>query len=203
MTEGGRTVLWRRRNYPRRKFEAAGAGCSRAGLLRKFGLFNFTRWLFRPKADAPMPKGWVPDPALPRGVPRLLAGRTVSTFTEAEFYSGSSVVTKRLTSPGRCTSRLSTRGGSRCAEHQPTDPEVAKPVDAMPKANALIETTKKLFGRAHNAARARARRGKDPPSGQAKLKFANPTAQIVVLDAGGQYCHRCARKVRIWASTPK
>jgi carboxyl-terminal processing protease len=39
-----------------------------------------------------------------------------------------------------------------------TDPEVAKAVDAMPKANALLETTKKIIVERMNAQHAAAHR---------------------------------------------
>ena len=65
---------------------------------------------------------------------------------------------------------------------------VEKAIDAMPKAKALLDNARKIVAAAH---------GKIRGSCTTKRRSAQiKVPQITVLDAGGQYCHLIARKVR-------
>ena len=148
MTEGGRTVYGGGGITPDEKFEAA--KLDRLELeLGRAGLFNFARWYFGSHSTS-LPKGWMPDAAfLEQFHDYLLQHGT--TFAESEFVQDKDWITRYLAREMYITAFNINESDRVFAQ---TDPEVAKAVDAMPKANALLESTKKIIVERMNAQRA-------------------------------------------------
>jgi carboxyl-terminal processing protease len=71
-----------------------------------------------------------------------------TTFTEAEFVQDRDWITRYLAREMYITAFNIDESDRVFAQ---TDPEVAKAVDAMPKANALLESTKKIIVERMNA----------------------------------------------------
>ena len=141
MTDSGRTVYGGGGITPDEKYEAPKLNKFQIELLRKFGFFNFSAAYFGPKADARMPKGWEPgedivnqfhDYALKNGI----------EFTEADFTANHQWVKEQLKREMYITA-FSWEQSVRVNIQQ--DPEIARAVEAMPKATTLIENAKKLL----------------------------------------------------------
>ena len=152
MTEGGRTVYGGGGITPDEKFEAAKLDHLELELGRA-GLFNFARWYFGSHGTN-LPKGWMPDAAFLEEFHNYLLKHGTS-FTEAEFVADRDWITRYLAREMYITAFNIDESGRIFAQ---TDPEVAKAVDAMPKASALLENTKKILVERMNAQRAAARR---------------------------------------------
>jgi len=209
MTEGGRTVYGGGGITPDEKFEAA--KLDRLELeLGRAGLFNFTRSYFGSHSTT-MPKGWMPDTALVEEFHDYLL-KHGTTFTEPEFIQDREWITRYLAREMYITAFNIDESDRVFAQ---TDPEVAKAVDAMPKANALLESTKKDHRRAHERPAFRCSPVTVAPAVLPPVFLLGPNkthrrqnrrryvtievgshSTIIVLDAGGQYCHLIARKVR-------
>jgi carboxyl-terminal processing protease len=71
-----------------------------------------------------------------------------TTFTESEFVQNKDWITRYLAREMYITAFNIDESDRIFAQ---TDPEVAKAVDAMPKANALLESTKKIIVERMNA----------------------------------------------------
>jgi carboxyl-terminal processing protease len=145
MTEGGRTVYGGGGITPDEKFEAGKLDRLEVELSRS-GLFNFTRWYFGSHSTA-LPKGWMPDAAFLEEFHDYLL-KNGTTFTESEFMLDKDWIKRFLAREMYITAFNLDESDRVFAQ---TDPEVAKAVDAMPKANALIETTKKILVERMNA----------------------------------------------------
>jgi carboxyl-terminal processing protease len=76
-----------------------------------------------------------------------------TNFTESEFIQDRDWITRHLAREMYITAFNINESDRIFAQ---TDPEVAKAVDAMPKANALLETTKKIIVERMNAQHAAA-----------------------------------------------
>jgi len=147
MTEGGRTVYGGGGITPDEKFEAASwiawnwssaaPGCSTSpgGTLAR---------------TVPAAEGLDADTAFLEEFHDYLLKHGTS-FTESEFMQDRDWITRYLAREMYITAFNINESDRVFAQ---TDPEVAKAVDAMPKANALLETTKKIIVERMNAQRA-------------------------------------------------
>ncbi|MSV34203.1 MAG: S41 family peptidase [Bryobacterales bacterium] len=141
MTDAGRTVYGGGGITPDEKYEAAKLNKFQIELLRKSGFFNFSAAYFGPKTDARMPKGWEPDENIVNQLHDYLLKNTVE-FTEADFTANHQWVKEQLKREMYITA-FSWEQSVRVNIQQ--DPEIARAVDAMPKAVTLLENAKKLL----------------------------------------------------------
>jgi carboxyl-terminal processing protease len=145
MTEGGRTVYGGGGITPDEKYEAPKIDRLELELGRN-GLFNFARWYFGSHSTS-LPKGWMPDAAFLEEFHDYLL-KHGTNFTESEFMQDRDWITRYLAREMYITA-FNVDESDRIFSQ--TDPEVAKAVDAMPKASALLETTKKIIVERMNA----------------------------------------------------
>jgi carboxyl-terminal processing protease len=150
MTEGGRTVYGGGGITPDEKFEAAKMDRLEVDLIRA-GLFNFARSYFGSHSTN-LPKGWMPDTAFLEEFHDYLL-KHGTTFADSEFMQDKDWITRYLAREMYITAFNIDESDRVFAQ---TDPEVAKAVDAMPKANALLESTKKILVERMNAQHAAA-----------------------------------------------
>jgi carboxyl-terminal processing protease len=141
MTDSGRTVYGGGGITPDEKFEAAKLNKFQIQVLRNYGFFNFSAHYFGPKADAHLPKGWEPDETLVNEFHQYLLDNKVE-FTEADFTANHQWIKEQLKHEMYITA-FSYEQSVKVGIEQ--DPEIARAVDAMPKATALLENAKKLL----------------------------------------------------------
>jgi carboxyl-terminal processing protease len=152
MTDSGRTVYGGGGITPDEKWEAPKLNKFQIEILRKSGFFNFSAHYFGPKADVRVPKGWEPDEALVNQLHQYLLDNKFE-FTEADFTANHQWVKEQMKREMYVTAFSYEQ--SRVVNIQ-QDPEVAKAVDSMPKAAALLENARKmLVQRVANQERAR------------------------------------------------
>jgi carboxyl-terminal processing protease len=145
MTEGGRTVYGGGGITPDEKFDVPKLNRLEVDLARS-GLFNFARSYFG-SHSINLPKGWMPDAIFIEEFHDYLL-KHGTTFTESEFVQNKDWITRYLAREMYITAFNIDESDRIFAQ---TDPEVAKAVDAMPKANALLESTKKIIVERMNA----------------------------------------------------
>jgi carboxyl-terminal processing protease len=141
MTDAGRTVYGGGGITPDEKFEPAKLNKFQIQVLRNYGFFNFSAHYFGPKADAHLPKGWEPDEALVNEFHQYLLDNKIE-FTEADFTANHQWVKEQLKHEMYITA-FSYEQSVRVGIEQ--DPEIARAVEAMPKATSLLENAKKLL----------------------------------------------------------
>ncbi|HUB34366.1 MAG TPA: S41 family peptidase [Bryobacteraceae bacterium] len=107
--------------------------------LSRTGLFNFTRAYFS-KHSANLPKNWMPDENVIEGLHEYLLKNDVK-FTEKEFTADHDWI-KRYLAREMYIYAFNVDESDRMFAQ--TDPEVAGAVDAMPKAEALLESAHKV-----------------------------------------------------------
>jgi carboxyl-terminal processing protease len=143
MTDGGRTVYGGGGITPDEKWEQPKLDRLEAELYR-FGLFDFTRSYFGSHSTS-VPKGWMPDDQvlteLHDFMQRRAAEKNLAPFPEADFVKDREWI-KRYLSKEMYTTAFNVDESDAMFAH--TDPEVAKAVEDMPKAAALLETAKKI-----------------------------------------------------------
>jgi carboxyl-terminal processing protease len=139
MTDSGRTVYGGGGITPDEKWEAPKLGRFQSEVMRKFAFFDFTsRYLGT--HDAKLPKGWQPDQVILNEFHQYLLTTGV-TFTEAEFAENNDWIKDQLRRQ-IYLSAFSIDEARRLTIE--TDPEVAKAIESLPKAKALLETAKKV-----------------------------------------------------------
>jgi carboxyl-terminal processing protease len=139
MTDGGRTVYGGGGITPDEKYENPKLSRFQVELLRN-GLFNFSRTYFGSKAPN-LPAGWMPDEkTLGELKAYLLSHGTF--FTDAEFSNNREWINRNLARE-MYTSAFNVDESD--AMFARTDPEVAKAVELMPKASALLLSAKKVL----------------------------------------------------------
>jgi carboxyl-terminal processing protease len=141
MTDAGRTVYGGGGITPDEKFEPAKLNKFQIQVLRNYGFFNFSAHYFGPKADAHLPKGWEPDEALVNEFHQYLLDSKIE-FTEADFTANHQWVKEQLKHEMYITA-FSYEQSVRVGIEQ--DPEIARAVEALPKATSLLENAKKLL----------------------------------------------------------
>ena len=141
MTDSGRTVYGGGGITPDEKYEASKLNKFQIEVLRKFGFFNFSAHYFGPKTDAHLAKGWEPDENLVNDFHQYLLKNGVE-FTEADFTANHQWIKEQLKREMYITA-FSYEQSQKVGIEQ--DPEIAKAVDAIPQAKALLETAKKML----------------------------------------------------------
>ena len=138
MTDSGRTVYGGGGISPDEQFVPK-FDRFQTDLARKYALFNFTKHYFGNR-EAKLPKGWVPDEKILAELHDYLMEQKF-TFTEAEWAQDHSWLKENLQREMYLTA-FSIDESRRIAVE--TDPMVQKAVDAMPKARALLDNSRKV-----------------------------------------------------------
>jgi len=141
MTDSGRTVYGGGGITPDEKWEAPKLNAFQIEVLRKSGVFFFTAHYFGPKMEIHLPKGWEPDESVVNDFHQYLMDNKYE-FTEADFAANHQWIKEQLKREMYVTAFSYEQ--SRVVNIQ-QDPEVARAMESMPKAAALLETAKKLL----------------------------------------------------------
>ena len=138
MTDGGRRVYGGGGITPDEKYETAKLDRFQIELFRS-GLFNFTRSWFAKHRD-PLPKGWMPNEQVLEELHEYLLTNKV-TFTEAEWTKHRDWIRRHLAKE-MYIHAFNVDESDRLFVQ--TDPEVARAIEAMPKAAALVDQARKI-----------------------------------------------------------
>ncbi len=141
MTDSGRTVYGGGGITPDEKYVPEKFNKFQIEVLRHFGFFKFSAEFFGPRTDAKLPKGWEPDEDVVNQFHEFLLKNKID-FTEADFTGNHQWLKEQLKREMYITA-FSLEESEKVRIQQ--DREVAQAVDAMPKAQALVERTKKLM----------------------------------------------------------
>jgi carboxyl-terminal processing protease len=139
MTDSGRTVYGGGGITPDEVYKVPAIDSLETQLLRN-GLFAFTRAYFATHSVSPQTK-WMPDATTISELHDYLL-KNHYTFTEAEFKSDTDWIRRYLTKEMYVWAYGKDASDQIFAQ---TDPEVAKAVEAMPKAEALTEAARKVI----------------------------------------------------------
>ncbi|MGA2433876.1 MAG: S41 family peptidase [Bryobacteraceae bacterium] len=140
MTDSGRTVYGGNGITPDERFEEPKLDALEAQLRRKYIFFNFVSHYLGTHTKQP-PKGWSPDAEILEESRRYAAGHGVE-FTDADFDRDMDWIRLQLKRE-MYSSAFGMDDANRLTID--TDPEVAKAVDAMPRAQALLDTAKRVI----------------------------------------------------------
>jgi carboxyl-terminal processing protease len=144
MTDGGRTVYGGGGISPDEKYTTPKFNTFQRQLLTKFAFFNFSKHYFA-SHDIKLPQNWAPDQnVLNEFHAFLLQPDQGIQFTEAEFAENNDWV-KRFLRKEMYIAAFSVDESRRISVE--TDPMVEKAVESLPKAKALLESTKKVIDR--------------------------------------------------------
>src|SRR3954451_25240946 len=138
MTDSGRRVYGGGGITPDEKFETPKMDKLELELFRS-GLFNFTRAYFA-KHPAALPKGWMPDENVIEELHEFLL-KSGTKFTEADFTQDHDWIRRYLAKEMYIYAFNVDESDRVFAQ---TDPEVARAIEAMPKAEALVENARKV-----------------------------------------------------------
>jgi carboxyl-terminal processing protease len=138
MTDSGRRVYGGGGITPDEKFESPKMDRFQAEMFRN-GLFNFTREYFAHHGSS-LPSGWMPDETVINDLHDYLLKNNYK-FTEKEFTQHHDWI-RRYLAREMYTYAFNVDESDRMFAQ--TDPEVARAVDAMPKAEALVEGARKV-----------------------------------------------------------
>ena len=111
--------------------------------FRKFEFFKFAARYFGPMANPKLPAGWTPDEKIVDDFHQFLLDDGLK-FTEAEFTENHQWIKEQLKREMYITG-FNVDASDRVQIEQ--DPEIAKAVEAMPKAKMLLENSKKVIVR--------------------------------------------------------
>jgi carboxyl-terminal processing protease len=137
-TDSGRTVYGGGGITPDEKYESPKMDSLQLELFRN-GLFSFTRSYFATH-DTNLPKTWMPDEEILNELHDYLL-KNKYQFTEAQFTQHTDWI-KRYLAQEVYTFAFNVEESERVSAL--LDPEVARAVDAMPKAATLLESAKKV-----------------------------------------------------------
>jgi carboxyl-terminal processing protease len=143
MTDAGRTVYGGGGITPDEKYVAPTYNKFQIEVLRKYAFFKFSAKYFGPQAKPNLPKGWEPDVKVVDDFHQFMLDNDVH-FTEAEFTENHQWVKDQLKKEMYITA-FNVDASERVQIEQ--DPEIARAVDAMPKAKLLLENSKKVIVR--------------------------------------------------------
>jgi carboxyl-terminal processing protease len=143
LTDSGRTVYGGGGITPDEKYVAATLNKFQVENLRKFTFFKYSAKYFGPRKDARMAEGWQPDDKVVDDFHQFLLDNKIN-FTEAEFTENHQWVKDQLKREMYITA-FNIDSSDRVQIEQ--DPEVAKAVEAMPKAKMLLENARKVLVR--------------------------------------------------------
>jgi carboxyl-terminal processing protease len=138
MTDSGRRVYGGGGITPDEKYEAPKMDKFEAELFRS-GLFNFTRSYFSGHSSS-LPEGWMPDEQVIEELHDYLLKNNYK-FTEKEFTQDHDWI-RRYLAREMYTYAFNVDESDRMFAQ--TDPEVARALDAMPKAETLIESARRV-----------------------------------------------------------
>jgi len=138
MTDSGRRVYGGGGITPDEKYATTGMDHLEADLYRD-GLFNFTRFYFSKHSSSSIPQGSMPDDAINNLHDWLLDNHY--SFTEKEFTGDHDWIRRYLAKEMYLYAFNVDESDRMFAQ---TDPEVTRAVDAMPQAEALVETARKV-----------------------------------------------------------
>lgn len=133
MTDAGRTVYGGGGITPDEKFETHKMDKLEAELFRS-GFFNFTRQYFS-KHNAQLPKGWMPDDETLKQLHDYLVKQKVQ-FTEADWTKDQAWI-RRYLAREMYIHAFDVDASDRMFAI--TDPEIERAIDALPKAQALVQ----------------------------------------------------------------
>jgi carboxyl-terminal processing protease len=140
MTDAGRTVYGGGGITPDEKYTPPKLDALQTQLLRKYAFFNFTKHYFGSHPNK-LPEGWAPDAAIMTEFHDWIAKQGID-FNEAEYTKDHDFIKRSLQS-SMYTTAFSVDEARRFELE--TDPMVQKAVEAMPKAQALIENVRKVL----------------------------------------------------------
>jgi carboxyl-terminal processing protease len=140
-TDGGRTVYGGGGITPDEKYTPPKYNKFQQDILRKFAFFNFSAKWFGARSEAKLPKGWEPDASVVNEFRDYLKTQDIA-FTDADWNDNRAWIGQQLKREMYATG-FSFEESQKVAIE--TDPEVAKAIDAMPQARALLDSSKKLI----------------------------------------------------------
>jgi carboxyl-terminal processing protease len=146
MTDSGRTVYGGGGITPDEKYEVPALDAFETELTRKSAFFNFTRHYFA-SHDTNLPKGWMPDESSLNDFHEYLLQQKYD-FKESEFTLDHDWIKRGLGIEMYITAFNKDESDRVMAQ---TDPEVARAVESMPKARALVDTAKKIVAQRMSA----------------------------------------------------
>ena len=139
-TDLGRTVYGGGGITPDEKFEPAKLDAFEIAAARKSAFFNFSAQYFA-EHDTKLKKGWTPDETVLEAFHDYLLKQGVQ-FTEKDWATDRSWLRDQLRAEMYITA-FSYEDSEKARVEQ--DPEVAKAIDAMPKAADLLAQSKARF----------------------------------------------------------
>jgi carboxyl-terminal processing protease len=140
-TDSGRTVYGGGGITPDEKYEPAKLNKFQTELLRKFAFFNFSAKWFGSRSETKLPKGWEPDASVLNDFHEYLLKQNIP-FIEADWADNRTWIAQQLKREMYATG-FSYEESQKVAIE--TDPMVAKAIDTMPQARALLDQSKKLI----------------------------------------------------------
>ncbi len=141
MTDAGRTVYGGGGIAPDEKYEPPKLNKFQTEVLRKDMFFQFTANYFGSKEKANLPKGWSPDEMVMNEFHDYMLKNKVD-FTEAEFTENRDWLRSTLKHEMYITAFSAEEADKAAVED---DPVIAKALDAMPQAKALLDNVKKML----------------------------------------------------------
>jgi carboxyl-terminal processing protease len=138
-TDSGRTVYGGNGITPDEKFDDAKLDRFQSTLRRRYVMFNFVAH-YLGTHNVKLPKGWSPDTTIIEELHQFLIAKNIP-FTEAEFAQNQDWLKQEMKRE-MYTSAFGIEDARRLIVE--TDPEVARAIDSMPKAQALLETAKRV-----------------------------------------------------------
>ena len=141
-TDSGRTVYGGGGITPDEKYTATPLNKFQIDIeFRKPTFFNYAAKFFGPRKDPKLPAGWEPTEETVNDYHQFLLDSGVK-FTEADFTENHQWIKDQLKRELYITG-INVEASERVQIEQ--DPEVAKAVEAMPKAKMLLESSKKML----------------------------------------------------------